>query len=124
MDRPTRRRQGTWRLQVDASAAIRVTTLLADPRGYLTNLTVDNRYMVGPTPPSTTGGRIRLFKSASHRTQQGFLRIINWSDTDGTVGIRGLRDDGTETAEATLSIPAHGARHVNSGDLEFGNPAN
>ena len=113
--------EGKWRLQVEATAAIYVMGLLADPRGYLTNLSVDYRYNAGSMEGNTTGGRIRLFKSAAHPSQQGFLRIINYSDVDGSVTLVGLDDDGVETGPVTVHLPAHGARHVNSNDLEFGN---
>ena len=112
---------GKWRLRVEATAPVYVMALLSDPRGYVTNLSVSWRFSYGSTAPNTTGGRIRLFKSASHPTQQGFLRIINYSDRGGVITIRALDDAGFVAGPVSIEVPARGARHVNSDDLEFGN---
>ena len=55
--------------------------------------------------------------------REGFARIINHSEVDGSVRIVAIDDEGTQSAAITLSLPARGARHFNSGDLENGNPA-
>ena len=110
--------EGKWRLQVEATGPIHVVSLLEDPEGYLTNLSSATRF----SSTTYTGGRIRLFKSALHPSQQGFLRIINYSDVQGEVSIRALDDDGVEFGPISLTLPARGARHFNSGDMENGNP--
>lgn len=113
--------EGKWRLQVEASGPIYVMSLLTDPRGYVTNLSAFSRFNAGSCETCTAGGRIRLFKSASHHTQQGFLRIINHSDTDGVVTLKGVDDAGVEVGSVMVNLPADGVRHINSHDLEFGN---
>ena len=54
-------------------------------------------------------------------TQQGFLRIVNRSDRDGTVTIHAIDDDGDRSGPVTLSLDAMATAHLNSTDLEDGN---
>ena len=63
-----------------------------------------------------------LFMSASNATQQGFMRIINRSDTDGTVRIHAFDDEGNPGDSVDLSLAANATVHINSGDLEDGKP--
>ena len=49
--------------------------------------------------------------------------MINHSDEAGTVAVEGLDDSGTVHGPSMLSVPARGAAHFNSGDLERGNTA-
>ncbi|MCY4497459.1 MAG: hypothetical protein OXC14_09260, partial [Rhodospirillaceae bacterium] len=53
----------------------------------------------------------------------GFVRVINWSDTRGSVRISGVPDSGRPTDAITLTLDAGAAAHFNSRDLEFGNEA-
>ena len=64
-----------------------------------------------------------LFPPASHPDLAGFARIINHSDTAGTVYITGIDDEGTEYGPVELSLAARASAHFNSDDLEMGNPA-
>ena len=70
-----------------------------------------------PTDPHHV---IPLFTSAS-ASQQGFARIINRSDTSGTVRIHGTDDSGQPFGPITLSLDADATAHFNSQDLEAGN---
>ena len=54
--------------------------------------------------------------------QQGFVRIINRSDRAGTVTIHGIDDTNYRTEPITLAMPAAATVHLNSQDLEEGNP--
>ena len=56
-------------------------------------------------------------------TQQGFLRIINSSDTDGTVRIDAIDDDGDRHGPAYLSLGAMATVHFTSAELENGSTA-
>ena len=69
-------------------------------------------------PPTPSWG-IPLFTSAS-AGQQGFARIINHSDTPGTVEIRGIDDAGDAHGPIALSLDARETAHFNSQDLEAG----
>ena len=52
---------------------------------------------------------------------QGFLRIINRSDTAGTVTIHGIDDAGERSGPITFDLAANATKHFNSRDLEQGN---
>ena len=64
---------------------------------------------------------VPLFMSASNAQQQGFVRIINHSDSAGTVRIRAVDDTGHEASALTLSLAVGAVAHFNSNDLENGN---
>ena len=55
--------------------------------------------------------------------REGFVRIINHSTVDGSVSIVAIDDEGTRASAIALRLPARGAAHFNSGDLENGNSA-
>ena len=63
-----------------------------------------------------------LFMSASDMARQGFVRIINRSERDGTVTIYAIDDSGDEAGPVTLSLGAKQTAHFNSGELELGAP--
>ena len=103
---------GKWRLFLSATAPIEASSLLDSPTGNLSNLSSRGRQRSLPLVlPFTLDGR------------QGFARIINWSDTPGSVRIRGVPDSGRQTDTVTLALDAGAAAHFNSRDLEFGNEA-
>ena len=54
--------------------------------------------------------------------QQGFVRIINDSESAGTVRIHAIDDEGERFGPVELSLDALQSSHFNSGDLENGNP--
>ena len=62
-----------------------------------------------------------LVMSASSPVQQGFVRIINHSDLDGTVEIHAIDDSGQRFGPISLDMEARTSAHFNSGDLESGN---
>ena len=64
-----------------------------------------------------------LVPPASNVGQQGFVRIINHSDSGGTVRIHAIDDTGRSFGPISLSLDAKQTRHFNSGDLERGNAA-
>ena len=49
---------------------------------------------------------LSLFISASHQTLQGFARIINRSESAGTVTIHAIDDAGNRFGPVTLSLEA------------------
>ena len=59
--------------------------------------------------------------AASNTGQQGFVRIANKSDRDGTVRIHAVDDTGDYRGPVELSLDAHEVVHFNSQDLEAGN---
>ncbi|HEX5756079.1 MAG TPA: Ig-like domain-containing protein, partial [Arenimonas sp.] len=106
---------GKWRLTVSASGRITVQSLLADPLGYLTNLS---------TFADTSDGQpLWMVTPAAETQQQGFLRLTNLAGQAGSVTLWGIDDSGQRSAgTATLSLSALQTQHINSQDLEYGNP--
>lgn len=67
---------------------------------------------------------VPLFMSATDPDgRQGFLRIVNHSDRNGTVQLYGIDDAGERRGPVELSIDALETVHVNSNDIEDGNAA-
>ena len=67
--------------------------------------------------------RVWLFLGASEDSgREGFLRVVNHSAEGGEVRIEAVDDAGTAAEPVTLSVGAGQAIHLNSGDLEGGNP--
>ena len=67
---------------------------------------------------------IPLFMSASNtQGREGFVRLINRSEQEGTVSIHAIDDTGQRFGPVTLSLGATQTTHFNSGDLERGNPS-
>ena len=64
-----------------------------------------------------------LVMSASSRTQQGFVRIINHSNRAGTVQVHAIDDSGRRFGPIALDLEAKATVHFNSADLESGNDA-
>ena len=55
--------------------------------------------------------------------RQGFVRIVNHGDAAGEVAVEAIDDTGRSAGTVTVPVPANGAAHFNSTDLEDGNPA-
>ena len=109
--------EGKWRLTVESDTPVVAMSLLENvSTGHLTNLSA------GPVRPDGDGAHhVPLFPSASDaRGRQGFARVINRSQRDGTVGIRAFDDTGARYGPLELSIGAGEAAHFNSDDLELG----
>ncbi len=105
---------GKWQLVVASDAPIDAMSLLQSPTGHLTNLSTSPAddtevHAVPMFPPDVAGG------------PQGFVRVINRSDTAGEVALAAYDDDGREYGTASLAIAANQTLHFNSKDLEEGN---
>lgn len=66
---------------------------------------------------------VPLFHAADNENGQGFVRILNASETAGTVSIDAWDDAGRQFDPVVLAIGARGVRQFNSNDLEDGNEA-
>ena len=73
-------------------------------------------------PPAQRSYGLPLFVSASHPTLQGFARVINRSERDGTVKIHAIDDAGQRFGPVTLALAAGETKHFNSEDLRDGAP--
>ena len=66
---------------------------------------------------------IPLFPSSWYANGEGFVRIINRSEINGTVTVEATDDEGEGRDPVTLKVLAESAIHFNSGDLEDGSAA-
>ena len=108
---------GKWRLLVRSAGDIEVLNLLDSPAGHVANLST--------APDLRDGGawRVPLFPEADDASQrQGFVRVVSRDDADGTVLIDAFDDTDRDYEPVVLTLPAGGAAHFNSHDLENGNP--
>ena len=72
----------------------------------------------------TGAARALLLPPASDELgRQGFVRIINHGDAAGEAAVEAIDDTGRSAGTVTVALPANGAAHFNSTDLEDGNPA-
>lgn len=107
--------EGKWRLSVSATGRISVQSLLADPRGYLTNLST----LADPGTPRT----LWRVTPAANLQQQGFIRITNLEDRSGVVTLRGVDDAGMASpGTISFTLAPRASQQLNSQDLESGNP--
>ena len=104
--------EGKWRLHVVSSKPVMVMSLLSTPTGHVTNLS---------SAPGVETRTVPLFASASNPNRQGFVRIINRSNQDGSVTVHAIDDSGAERDAISFPIRANEAKHFNSDDLENGN---
>ena len=112
---------GKWRLTVRANQPLAVAGLLQSPTGHLTNLSTmpDNKR---PRANGATAHSVPLFLAAGDKMgRQGFIRIVNHDATAAAVRVQARDETDLDFDEITLSVPAGGAVHFNSDDLELGN---
>ena len=108
---------GEWRLIVESEQPIKAMNLLSSPLGYLTNLST--------VPVNEVRGahQVPLFPATSDSLgRQGLVRVINRTNTAGDVRIRAHDDTQWDYAPLVLPIGADEAVHIDSNDLEQGNP--
>ena len=108
---------GKWRLRIESDAPLTALGLLRSPTGHLSNLS-------GGALPADADGvrRVHLFPAASDPNGlQGFVRVANRSNRDGTVSIRASDGTDADYEVLTLALGANEAVQFNSGDLEIGN---
>ena len=107
---------GKWRLEVESEQAVVAMSLLESPTGHLTNLSTI------PKAPDDGVHGVPLFPAARDASgRQGFVRVINRSDSDGQARIKAYDDTPRDYEALTLTIGADEAVHFNSDDLEQGN---
>ena len=107
---------GKWRLEVESEQGIVAMSLLESPTDHLTNLST--------VPMETDDGvhLVPLFPRAGDESgRQGFVRVINGSETAGEVSIQAYDDSERNYEAISLAIGANEAKHFNSDDLELGN---
>ena len=109
--------QGRWRLSVAAGGDIQVMSLLVNPTGHLSNLSVSGGVRSGVH----TLPLVFPVPTRKKKEPQGLVRIVNHSSAAGTVEIHGIDDTGASYGPITLALDGQEAVHLHSGDLEAGN---
>ena len=133
---------GKWRLRVRSDSLLRVMSLLRSPTGHLSNLS--------SVPPPIVAGDLKAYRvlwfpvptlsTGDQVGNEGFVRVINHSDREGTVEIRarglfpsylhpsriglyprGVGRFGAIARAVELSVGAGSVVHFNSLDLIDGN---
>ena len=107
---------GKWQLTVKSESSIHALSLLSSPTGHLTNLST--------APSNLVDGvhEVSLFPSASDASgRQGFVRVINRSESTAEITIRAHDETDWEYEPLTLSLDSGQVAHFNSDDLEQGN---
>ena len=108
---------GKWRLEVESEQAVVAMSLLESPTDHLTNLST--------VPEELSDGvhSVPLFPAAGDDSgRQGFVRVINGSDSDGEISITAYDETERDYEPLTLTIGANEVVHFNSDDLEQGSP--
>ena len=109
---------GKWQVEVESEKAVVAMSLLESPTDHLTNLST--------VPVVSEDGvhGVPLFPAAGDVSgRQGFVRVINNSDTDGEVSIKAYDETERDYETLTLRIGANEVIHFNSDDLEQGSPS-
>ena len=113
----------------DAVAAVQVEdgTLLVTPTGVgaaevsVTATLADGSSLVRRFSVTVGAPSVPLLVGASDPGRVGFVRLLNRSERAGRVQVTAIDDGGTRRGAVSLRLPAHGAVHFNSRDLEAGN---
>ncbi len=74
----------------------------------------------GVVSSDTEAHLVPLFPSTSDEHREGFVRVINRTDTAGEVTITAIDDDGLSSGPVQLAIDARETVHFNSENLEQG----
>ena len=97
----------------------------SDPRAWMgpfSDFYPHARQWLSP-PKQIFAYALPIVPATTYDSIEGFVRVINFSDTAGEVEIYATDDGGNRYGPIVLRIGANEARHFNSHDLERGNPA-
>ena len=113
---------GDWRLELDTNLDIEPLAYIRTSDGFVTSMH-DIVTGIG-SACSPTDIHVPIFNPASNRSQRSLLRLINPTERDLKVTIRGEDDDGEAPPEGNVRIelPAGAARTVTAQALESGGP--
>jgi len=109
-------RAGKWRLEVESTQEARVMSLLEDPNGNLSNLSL-------PAVPDVDGKYVLNYMLPLDVDAQSFLRIINPNESATTVTVSGIDDAGNAApgGDITIDLAANETVNFRSEFYEGGN---
>ena len=107
--------EGDWRLELYTELDIEPLAYIRTRDGFVTT-------MHEVVPETAAGYHVRFFNPGRNRAQRSRLRLINPTDQDVAVTIRGIDDAGEAPpeGEVELDLPAGSARTVTAQELESG----
>ena len=105
--------QGDWRLNLTSELDIEVLAYVRTQDGFLTA-------MHDLVPETDEGYRVATFNPGRNVNQLSRLRLINPGDTDATVTVYGIDDDGTRSGDVEVVVPAGAAQTYSAAQLENG----
>ena len=106
--------EGNWRLELESDVDINVFAYIRTRDGFLTSIH-------DTVPLLESGYDVSIFNPGSNRNQQSWLLMVNPSQSDANVTVRGVDDLGAASAgNVLLSVPAGKARMVSAQTLEIG----
>ena len=105
---------GTLRLSPGSAGNAEIAVTATGPGGE----TVTRRFTVTVDIPS-----VPLMLADSGHGREGFVRVINRSETGGAVLITAIDDSGIQHGPVRLQLQPHGAAHFNSSELQDGDEA-
>ena len=111
----------TFEPEDDGEAADVEIAIDGNASGYrveATGLTILDGAGVSATPKAMTP----LFLNASDPSRHGFIRLINHSAKAGEIRLTAIDDEGYQPAPVTVQLAANSVVHLNSEDVEDGNP--
>ena len=111
---------GDWRLELDTELDIEPLGYVRTSDGFVTSM---HDIVTGRgSACSPTDIHVPIFNPASNRSQRSWLRLINPTDRDIKVTVRGEDDEGETPPEGNvrLELPAGAARALRAQELESG----
>ena len=114
---------GKWRLYIATDQPIQAMSLLESPKGHLTNLSSAPNEAVA-LADGRTRHRIPLFPAANDPNGWvGLARVVNRGAESASIQITAFNDAGRRRGPVTLTLPAGVTRHLDSVEMERGEPA-
>ena len=107
---------GNWRIELSTTLNIEPLAYIRTGDGFLTSM----HDLVAQAQGAPTNHHVPFFNPGSNWRQVSRLRLINLSDTDASVEIYGLDDEGERSSDVALTLPGQGARTVSAQELESG----
>ena len=101
----------------------RLAQVVGKPIPMTTKSRIVSMFVAGTLVLAANSATVPLFPSTSHPSGQGFVRIVNHSESGGQVTVTARDDAGMAYDPIALSIGANKTAHFNSEDLEAGNSA-
>ena len=107
--------QGDWRLELTSELNFNVLSYIRTPGGFVTSM-----HDLAPSEGNTH--RIAFFNPGSNLAQESLLRLVNSSNAEASVTIRGVDDRGSVApgGSVRLTILPEAARTLSAMDLEDG----